>query len=251
MSRSLLTLAMLSGLTLSSTQVASADWNQMLDDFSDAGKKMLGQESDADTPAQSDTVVSGLKEALDVGSQRAIAKVSQQDGFLGNPEIRIPLPPRLQQAGELMHRFGLGQMADDFEQSMNRAAEKAAPEATGILTDAIKSMSIADGRDILQGDNDAATRYFEDNTRNQLKELFKPSIERSLNNVGATRRYTNLEKEVQGLPLMNDQINLDLTDYVTDQALNGLFTMIAAEEHKIRENPAARTTELLKKVFSR
>lgn len=249
MSRLLQLLVVTTGLMLFTSQ-ASADWGRMLDDLSQAGKKMLGQEGEADENVESDTIINALREALDLGSQRAIARVSQQNGFLGNPEIRIPLPPRLQQAGQLMHRFGLGQMADDFEQSMNRAAEQAAPQATSIMTDAIKSMSIKDGRQVLNGENDAATRYFENNTRSQLKALFKPSIESSLQDVGATRRYTQLEKEVQGLPLMNDEISLDLTDYVTDQALNGLFTMIAEEERKIRENPAARSTELLKKVFS-
>lgn len=249
MSRLLQTLTITVGVMLASTQ-ASADWGQMLDDFSEAGKKMLGQEPETGKNVPGDTVINGLKEALALGSQRAIAAVGRQNGFLNNPEIRIPLPPRLQQAGEMMHRFGLGQMADDFEQSMNRAAEKAAPQAADIMTDSIKNMSIADGREILNGDKDAATRYFENNTRDQLKALFKPSIERSLQDVGATRRYTQLEEEVQGLPLMNEQISLDLTDYVTDQALDGLFTMIAAEERKIRENPAARTTELLRKVFS-
>lgn len=249
MSRLLQVMAISLGLMLTATH-ASADWGSMLDDFSEAGKKMLGQETESNENVPNDSVISGLKEALALGSQRAIATAGQQNGFLNNPQIRIPLPPRLQQAGELMHRFGMGQMADDFEQSMNRAAEQAVPQAADIMTETIKTMSIADGREILNGDNDAATRYFENNTRDQLKTLFKPEIERSLQNVGATRRYTQLEKEVQGLPLMNEQINLDLTDYVTDQALDGLFTMIAEEERQIRENPAARTTELLRKVFS-
>jgi len=229
---------------------AQADWGKMLEDFKNAGKSMLGQESST-AGLDNETMINGLREALEIGSRRAISTVSQQDGYLNNPKIRIPLPPRLQQASDLMKQFGMSQMAEDFETSINRAAENAAPQATELMINAIKAMTIDDARKMLQGENDAATRYFEDKTRPQLATLFSPVVDDSLNQVGATRYYNQLDEQMQAMPLLGQNLNMDLTGYVTDQALNGLFVMLAAEELKIREDPAARTTELLKKVFAK
>lgn len=227
---------------------AQADWGKMLEDFKAAGKTMLGQESVTDG-LSNDTMINGLREALEVGSRRAISTVSQDGGYLNNPQIRIPLPPRVQQATDIMKKFGMTQLAEDFETSINQAAEKAAPQATELMINAIKAMTIEDAKNILQGENDAATRYFEDKTRPQLASLFSPVVDDSLNQVGATRYYNQLDDRMQAVPMVGQNLNLDLTGYVTDQALNGLFVMLAAEEQKIRENPAARSTELLKQVF--
>lgn len=237
-------------LLLLFTPPAQADWGKMFEDFKNAGKSMLGQENN---PAglDNDTMINGLREALEIGSRRAISTVGQQGGYLNNPEIRIPLPPRLQQASDLMKQFGMGQLAEDFETSINRAAENAAPQATELMINAIKAMTIEDASNILQGENDAATRYFEDETRPQLATLFSPVVDDSLNQVGATRYYNQLDEQMQSIPMLGQNINMDLTSYVTDQALNGLFVMLAAEEMKIREDPAARSTELLKKVFAK
>ena len=150
-----------------------------------------------------------------------------------------------------MRQLGLNKMADDFEQSINRAAEKAAPEATSIMIDAIKSMSIDDARNILNGESDAATRFFEDRTRGKLAGLFKPIIDTSLNEVGATRYYNQLDDKLSSVPVVGQELDMDLQDYVTDQALNGLFVMLAQEEQKIRDNPAARTSEILQQVFGK
>ncbi len=236
-------------LLLLITPAAQADWGKMLEDFKDAGKSMLGQENNTDG-LDDDTLINGLREALEIGSRRAISTVSQQGGYLNNPEIRIPLPPRVQQASDLMKQFGMSQLADDFETSINRAAENAAPQATELMINAIKAMTIEDARNILQGGNDAATRYFEDKTRPQLATLFSPVVDDSLNQVGATRYYNQLDEQMQAVPVLGQNLNMDLTQYVTDQALTGLFVMLAEEEQKIRENPAARSTELLKKVFA-
>lgn len=227
---------------------AHADWKQFLDDFSKkAGSSALGEQQGADL--SSDKIVNGLKEALEVGTKKAVEKVSQEGGYLNNPQIRIPLPPRVQQAAGLMRQLGLNKMADDFEQSINLAAEKAAPQATSIMIDAIKKMTIDDARNILNGENDAATRFFEDKTRNKLAGLFEPIIDSSLNEVGATRYYNQLDDKVSSLPVVGQDLNMDLPDYVTAQALDGLFVMIAEEEQKIRNNPAARTSEILQQVF--
>jgi hypothetical protein len=228
---------------------AQADWGGMLDDLKEAGKTFLPG-SEEQSGLDTGTVISGLKEALSIGSERAIDTISQTNGYLGNPEIRIPLPPQVEKVGNLMRQFGMSQLADDVETSMNRAAEKAAPEATSIVIDAIKNMSFDDARKILNGPDDAATQFFREQTSDRLTQLFRPSIEQSLDEVGSTRYYNQLTDQVASVPVVGENINLDLPDYVTEKALDGLFTMIAVEEKKIRDNPAARTTELLKKVFS-
>jgi hypothetical protein len=149
-----------------------------------------------------------------------------------------------------MRKVGLSAQADQFEQSINRAAENAAPQATEILIGAIQDMSIEDATKILNGSDNAATEYFKTQTSTQLTQLFKPTIASSLNDVGSTKYYNDLSQQIAAVPLVGEQVNVDLPDYVTQQALNGLFAIIALEEKKIRENPAARTTELLKQVFN-
>tara|TARA_R110002049_G_scaffold50979_4_gene144642 strand:- start:1500 stop:2261 length:762 start_codon:yes stop_codon:yes gene_type:complete len=229
----------------------SADWGSLLNDVTTKGKALLSSEGKT-SPSTLDysTIVSGLKEALDVGARNAIDNVSKPDGYLTNQLIHIAMPPELEQVSGLMRKFGLGGQADAFEKSMNHAAEKAAPEATNIIVNAIKNMSIEDANAILQGPDNAATEYFKGQTTEQLTGLFRPTIDASLNQVGTTKYYNDLTGKVAALPLVGKEVNLDLPDYVTEQALNGLFTMIAVEEKKIRENPAARTTELLKQVFA-
>jgi len=244
-------------LVLSSLYInqANADWGSFFDDLATTGKALLSEDSATSsmTPSSLDknTIVSGLKQALDVGTRKAVESVSQKDGYLANELIKIAMPTELQQASDLMRQFGLSSLADNFEQSINHAAEAAAPRATNILIDAIKTMSIEDANTILQGSDDAATHYFRDKTSTQLTQLFRPSVEKSLNQVGTTKYYNDLTGQIAALPLVGETINMDLPDYVTEQALNGLFTVIAQEEKKIRDNPAARTTELLKQVFAK
>jgi len=231
-----------------------AGWGDFISDVTNAGKQLLSEEvvtSAASGDLSTDTIISGLKEALDVGARYAIDNASKTDGYLANELIRIAMPPELEQASGLMRQFGLNQLADDFETSMNRAAEQAAPEATNIIVSAIKNMTIEDAKNILNGPDNAATEYFKKNTSEQLTGLFKPNIENSLNNVGTTKYYNDLTEQIADIPFVGQAINLDLPDYVTTQALDGLFEMIAVEEKKIRDNPAARTTELLKQVFSK
>ncbi|MFW5451898.1 MAG: DUF4197 domain-containing protein [Methylophagaceae bacterium] len=228
-----------------------ADWGSLLDDLTTAGKELLSSDSASSSALDYDSIVAGLKEALDVGSRRAVDSVSKQDGYLANELIRIAMPPQLQQVTDLMRKMGLNGQADQFEQSMNHAAEAAAPQATELIVDAIKDMSIEDANNILQGADDAATQYFREQTGSKLTALFRPTIADSLNQVGTTKYYNDLTGKVAAIPLVGEKVNLDLPDYVTEQALNGLFTVIAQEEKKIRENPAARTTELLKQVFGK
>jgi len=229
---------------------SNADWRSLLKDVTDVGSDILASDSSS-SPLDSNTIISGLKEALSIGSERAIDVVSKPDGYLSNELIRIAMPPQLKQASDLMRKFGLSSYADTFEESMNHAAEKAAPEATALIIDAIKNMSIEDASKILKGSDDAATQYFREKTTSQLTDLFRPTIDASLNEVGTTKYYNDLTDKVAAIPLVGENIDMDLSDYVTEQALDGLFTMIAQEEKKIRENPAARTTELLKQVFAK
>lgn len=229
---------------------AMASWDSFLDDLSSTSKTLLVEDNSPAT-LDSETVIAGLKEALTIGSQQAIETVSQQNGYLNNNLIRIPLPPALQQVSGVIRQVGLSPLADQFEQSINHAAEKAAPEASQILINAIKTMSIEDATAILQGPDDAATQYFKKNTHEQLTTLFEPAITESLNQVGSTKYYNDLSKHVADVPVIGQTVNVDLPSYVTSQALNGLFVMLAREEQKIRANPTARTTELLKQVFEK
>jgi hypothetical protein len=174
--------------------------------------------------------------------------VSVTDGFYKNPEIKIPLPSAIQKVENLLKTAGYGSTVDAFELSMNRAAEQAAPKAKSIFGEAIKAMRFSDARKILNGRDDEATRYFKEKTSDQLQKIFKPLIHNAMSDVGATRTYQELDANLQSIPFAGN-LRFDLDQYVTDQTLNGLFLMLAEEEARIRRDPAARVTDLLKKVF--
>jgi len=193
-------------------------------------------------------IIDGLKEALRIGSGNAIGIVSKTDGYFNNPKIKIPLPSSVQKIEKIIRLSGYGSLVDSFELSMNRAAEKAAPQAKSLLWEAIKQMSFDDAKKILNGRNNEATLYFKDKTYDRLGDIFKPIVHESMSKVGVTRQYQDLETKVRSIPFTN-LYNFDLTQYVTGKALDGLFLMVEEEEQKIRENPAARVTELLKEVF--
>jgi hypothetical protein len=195
-------------------------------------------------------IIEGLKEALQIGTAKAVEKVSLTDGYFKNPRIHIPLPEEVQKIEKLVRTMGLGAQVDAFELSMNRAAERAAPEAKSLFVDAIKQMTFSDARTILQGRQNEATLYFEDKTRDRLYELFKPLVHNAMSKVGVTRSYQKLDTTVRTIPFA-DKLSFDLDDYVTNKGLDGLFLMVAEEERKIREDPAARVTDLLKEVFGR
>jgi len=195
-------------------------------------------------------VVGGLKEALQIGTGNAAANTSKVDGYYRHPKIRIPLPGPLQKVEGLLRAGGMGDKVDAFERSMNRAAERAAPEAKAIFWDGIKQMTFTDARRILEGTDDEATRYFQRTTSARLGGIFKPAVHKSMSEVGVTRSFQALEQQAKTIPF-GSGLSLDLDQYVTDMALEGLFYMLAQEEKKIRQNPAARTTDLLKKVFGR
>lgn len=206
-----------------------------------------GQQSSLDN----NTIVKGLKEALATGTERAVAGVARTDGYFGNQMIRILLPDRIQQAANLLAGIGYQQQVDELVLSMNRAAEKAAPRAAGFFGDAIRQMTLEDANAILSGGDTAATSYFEKTTRSRLFEDFKPAVSASMDKVGTVRAYKEMIGTYASSPMaaLAGVPSLDLDAYITNKALDGLFMMVGEEEKKIRTNPAARTTELLRKVF--
>jgi len=194
--------------------------------------------------------VDGIKEALVKGTGESVALVSKLDGFFLNTEIKIPFPENARAIESKLRGIGLGNKVDEVILTLNRAAEDAAKSAQQIFISAITGMNISDALQIVRGKNDAATQYLSKTTTPELKTKFSPVIKSSLDKVDATRLWAELITAYNQIPFINKQ-NPDLTGYVTDKAISGLFTMIAKEELKIRQNPVARTTELLKKVFGK
>jgi len=202
------------------------------------------------TTLSQEEIVKGLKEALEVGAKDAVQMASREGGFLNNPQIRIPLPSKVQTIASVLEKAGYGDKVEAFEVSMNRAAEQAAEKALPIFLQAIKDMSFDDAVKIWKGGDTAATQYFEAKTHDSLYQSFKPSVHDAMQKEAVTKKY----QDMVGTPAVKTLssmvgTNLDLDDYVTNGALKGLFTLLAQEEKKIRENPAAQTTDLLKKVF--
>ncbi len=197
------------------------------------------------------TIIKGLKEALATGTERAVAEVSKPDGYFGNQLIKILLPERIQKAANILGEVGYRGQVDEFVVSMNRAAEKAAPKAARFFGDAIRQMTVEDAKGILNGGDTAATRFFEKKTRAQLFDAFKPTVSRSMDQVGTARAYKEMVGTYESIPFASlaGLPTLDLDTYVTNKALDGLFIMVGEEEKKIRNNPAAQTSDLLRKVF--
>lgn len=197
----------------------------------------------------SDQVGSGLKEALIKGITNGSSKASKLDGYFKNPAIKLLFPPDVQKVETKLRQIGLGSEVDKFILTMNRGAEEAAKEAKPIFIAAIRSMTIQDAWGILKGDDNAATSYLTRTTSTELKSKFQPVIQRALDKTSATKYYKDLVTTYNKIPFV-DKVNDDLEGYATDKAIEGLFTLVAEEEKKIRVDPVARTTDLLKKVFA-
>ena len=197
------------------------------------------------------TIITGLKEALSLGTAKAVKLVSVENGYLRNEAIKILLPEKIQMMSEVLRKAGFDKEVDAFILSMNRAAEKAAPKAKPILIDAIKEMNFQDARNILNGGSTAATEYFQGKTSTKLSSAFQPVISSSMNKTGVTKSYKALKNKYLSILPLSTTESLDLDHYVTTKALDGLFHTLGQEEIKIRTNPKARTTEILKKVFAK
>jgi hypothetical protein len=192
----------------------------------------------------------GIREALAVGSERAVQSLSKQDGYFGNQAVKILMPSGIQKVAELARMAGYQKQVDAFVLSMNRAAEAAVPQAAKFFGDAIREMTLEDVRGILTGGDTAATDFFRRRTHDKLYAAFKPVVSRKVDEVGTTRAYKDMMSRYEKVPLAGAQ-SLDLDHYVTEKALDGLYRMVAEEEKRIRTNPLARTTDLLKTVFGR
>jgi hypothetical protein len=243
---------MLLGLALTGLPLAAHAQGSLLD----RGRSLLGGSGatggaiGTGASLSDSEIGGGLKEALTVASRRVVGRVGKTDGFYGDPAIRIPLPGPLQQIAGPLKAIGASSLLDDLQLKMNRAVEEAAPKALDILVAAVSRMSIADARGILTGPKDAATQYFRRTTSGDLTTAFRPIVDRSLSGTGAATAFKAVATRSAGLPLVGGSLSgFNLTDYAVGRGLDGLFHYIGAEEAEIRANPAARSTDLLKKVF--
>lgn len=190
----------------------------------------------------------GLKEALTQGVGKAVAVLGKPDGFLGNPQVKIPLPDSLQKAEGMMRSFGMGKQADELVTAMNRAAETAVPQAKTLLVNSVKQMSVSDAKGILAGGDDAATQYFRRTTSGPLAEKFKPIVKTAIAKVGLAQKYDQFAGKAAKFGLVKEE-DAQLENYVTQKTLDGLYLMIAEEEKAIRKNPAEAAGKLAQKVF--
>ncbi|MDT0559257.1 DUF4197 domain-containing protein [Ichthyenterobacterium sp. W332] len=194
-------------------------------------------------------IASGLRQALDFGIDKQVSKLTAKDGFFKNELVKILLPEELRKVDKGLRDIGLGNLADEGLKVLNRAAEDAVKEATPIFVNAVKDITFADAKNILLGNDNAATQYLTSRTETALYSKFKPVINNSFSKVGADQIWENLITKYNAIPFTNN-VNPDLTDYVTKEALKGVYTMIAVEEKDIRNKVSSRTTDLLKKVFA-
>lgn len=201
------------------------------------------------TGISNEDMAAGLRQALDLGIDKQVTKLTQTDGFYKNELVKILLPEELQKVDDALRKVGLSSLADEGLKALNRAAEDAVKEATPIFVNAVKDITFNDAKNILLGEDNAATEYLTSKTQTQLYDKFKPVISNSFGKVGADQIWNNLITKYNNLPLTSN-VNPDLTDYVTTEALKGVYTMIAVEEKEIRTKVSSRTTDLLKKVFA-
>ena len=243
--------------TFLSVGVANAAFDDL---FKSAGdlldKAPPGLGSTATSSLSDSQIGAGLKEALSVGAERAVALLGRPGGFLDDRSVRIPLPGMLDTAAKGLRAAGQGQYVDQFETTVNRAAEQAIPQTLEIVKETVRGMSLEDVRGILSGGDDAATRFLRERAGGSLAEAIRPIVARATDSAGATSAYKSLKSQADGMigglgsfgGLVSTD-SLDLDGYVTEKTLDGLFLKLAAEEKAIRENPVARTTDLLKTVF--
>lgn len=217
--------------------------------------QLLKQGSQLMSPATAapdeQTQAAGIREALATGTRNAVQSLGRKDGYFANEAVKILMPKSLRKVADIAGMAGYQKQVDAFVLSMNRAAEAAAPLAAEYFGDAIHDMTLDDVRGILTGGDTAATQYFSHKTRDKLYAAFRPVVARKIGEVGATRAYQDLMQRFEDVPMIGKQPSLDLEDYVTNQSLDGLFRVVGEEERRIRTDPAARSTDLLRKVFGR
>lgn len=217
--------------------------------FSSCAELQTIAENYPQTGVSNTEIASGLRQALDMGIEKQVTKLTEENGFYSNELVRITLPPELQKVDKTLRDVGLDALADEGLKVLNRAAEKAVKEATPIFVNAVQEITFNDARNILLGKENEATLYLTGKTKEPLYSKFNPVVTNSLEKVGATQVWSNIINRYNSLPLTSN-VNPDLADYVTNQALEGVYTMIAIEEKEIREKVSARTTNLLQRVFA-
>jgi hypothetical protein len=227
---------------------AQINVNNLLDDAKSSYDQLSGSSGSSKASLSNDEIISGLKEALNTGTKNSTESVSKTDGFYKNSKIKIPFPQEVKEVENTLRDLGMGKEVDKFVVALNRAAEQASKDATPIFIDAIKSMSITDGLEILTGADNAATTYLKSKTEKNLKAKFKPTVKSAITKAQVTKYWKPLATAYNKIPLVK-KVNPDLEEYVTDKALDGLFYMLAEEEKKIRKDPVAQVTDLLRKVF--
>ena len=235
------------GLTVSSLSISAQSWNKLKKQAKQATEDVT-KSSNASSILSEEEVAKGLKEALTQGIEKGVTQLNKKDGYLKDPQIKIPLPEEAKMVDRKLRSIGQGKLVDAAIESMNRAAEDAAVAAKDIFVAAIKGMTLTDAVSILKGEDNAATTYLNKATHTALTEKFHPIIKISLDKVGATQYWNTMFKTYNKIPFIT-KVNPDLEKYVTEKALNGLFIQIAKEELLIREDPLARSTDLLKSVF--
>lgn len=227
--------------------VAHAGWQDTLNNI----KQSLGGSSGHATvvPLSNETIVEGLKQALNQGIDTSTKTLGKENGFLGDATVRILMPKSLSKVESGLRKIGQDKVADNFINTMNRAAEQAVPKTTDILIAAVKNMTLTDAVNILKGEPDAATQYFKRTTTPHLRTAIKPIVQTATSSVGVTDAYKKMIGKAGFLAKYVDKDSLDIDQYITDKAIDGLFIKIAVEEKRIREDPVARTTDLLRNVF--
>jgi hypothetical protein len=218
------------------------------DSSGNSGISKIIKQATAPQGLSNQEIISGLKEALNVGATNSTRKLSVTDGFFRDAAVKVLLPAEAASVEKKLRAFGMGKLVDDAVLSMNRAAEDAAKSAAPIFLDAVKKMSIQDALGILRGDNFAATNYLKSQTSSSLTEAFRPVIQSSIDKVNATKYWNTVFTTYNRFS--SEKVNTDLTAYITEKALAGIFYQLGLEEQKIRKDPMARTTDLLKKVFA-
>jgi hypothetical protein len=221
---------------------AGAQWDKLL--------KGLGGQGSAGAGLSDAKIGAGLKEALQVATEKTVSLTGKTDGYFANQAIKILMPEKLRSFETGLRAVGYGGQIDELVLGMNRAAERAAPQAKQIFFDAIGDMSFDDARKLLNGGDTAATEYFRGKTTPRLTTAFRPVVEQSMSQVGVSRQYKDLVGRVDSIPFAKSQA-FDLDGYVVDRGLGGLFAVLGEQEKQIRTNPTARATDLLKEVFKR
>lgn len=206
--------------------------------------------NEGSTGLSNDYIAGGLREALDKGISQQVTKLTATDGFLKNELVKILLPAELQKVDNTLRKVGLSSLADEGLKILNRAAEDAVGEATPIFVNAVKGITFSDAKNILLGDDGAATSYLNTKTNTALYSKFSPVISNSLEKVGANKIWSTIISKYNAIPLVSNTVNPDLTDYVTQQSLKGVYTMIGVEEKEIRTKVSSRTSDVLRKVFA-